>query len=362
MLKSPSVNISLLKIFLAGAAAACLALRAGGALAAPISSLNIVFNATDKNFTAGVTTNTAGNGQVWVQAFTSPDAGATINIELLDNGVVVPNGVSPASLTTQAGVVTYGFPNTTPVPFVFFRAGTGLTLRATVSGSTVTRESATFTVQTASATKLIVLAPGETHAAGTNPSLTTGKTGSPTTQTPNQPFALTAILTDNSFNKVLSSTHVVSFTSGDLTTLPAGGALIQGTGDFNATITGARTARTFTVTDASDASVLSGSVLVQTSGPPEQEVFPFPSPFNPNQGQSMKFRFHRNDSGNATVKVKDQFGQSIWERSVGSSGGFTDVSWDGRNEEGVTVAAGVYYVLLEIDGSVKSKKRFGVTK
>lgn len=362
MLKSRSVNMNLRNILLAGAAGFLLALRASSLMAAPISSLNIVFNGTDKNFTAGVTTNTAGSGQVWVQAFTSPDANATINLELLDNGVLIPNGVSPASLTTQAGVVTYGFPSTTPLPLVFFRAGTGLTLRATVSGSTVTKESASFTVQTASATKLIVLAPGESHVPGTNPSLTTGKTGSATTQTPNQPFALTVILTDNSFNKVISSTHAVSFASGDLTTLPAPGALIQGTADFNATITGARTSRTFTVTDTSDASVLSGSALVQTSGPPEQEVFPFPSPFNPNTGQSMTFRFHRNDTGSATVKVKDQFGQSIWERSVSATSGFTNVSWDGRNEEGMKVAAGVYYVLLEIDGSVKSKKRFGVTK
>ncbi len=339
-----------------------IAAAAGRLSAAPISSLNIVFNATDKIFTAGVTTNTTVSGQVWVQAFTSPDGNETINLQLLDNGVAVANGISPASLTTQAGVVTYGFPNTTPLPLIFFRSGTGLTLRATVSGSTVTKDSASFTVLTSSATKLVVLAPGETHAPGTNPALTLGKIGTPNTQTPNQAFPLTVILTDNSFNKVASSTHAVSFASGDLTTLPAPGALTQGTADFNATVTGARTTRTFTVTDTSDASVLSGAATVVTSGPAEQEVFPFPSPFNPNLGQPMTFRFHRSVAGSATVKVKDQFGQSIWETSVSASSGFTDITWNGRNDEGITVAAGVYYVILEMDGSVKSKKRFGVTK
>lgn len=351
----------LARTLLAASAAAVL----GSALrlqAAPISSLNVVFNGSNQTFTAGVTTNTTGSGQIWVQAFTSPDGNETINLQLVDNGVVIPNGMSPASLTTQATLVTYGFPSSTALPITFFRSGTGLVIRATLAGSTITKDSASFTVLTSSPTKLVVLAPGETHAPGTNPSVTTGKSGSPSVQTPNQPFPLTVILTDNSFNKINTSTHTVSFASGDLTTLPSPGTLTAGAADFNTTITGARTARTFTVSDTSDATVLTGSVRVETSGPPEQEVFPFPSPFNPTLGRPMTFRFHTAGAASVTIKVLDQFGQKVWDKDISATGGFTDVAWDGRNQEGITVAAGVYYSLLEIDGSVKSKKRFGVTK
>lgn len=76
----------------------------------------------------------------------------------------------------------------------------------------------------------------------------------------------------------------------------------------------------------------------------------------------MTFRFQLNDAASVKVIVKDQFGQDVWRTEYSGPKGQNNVSWDGRNERGHVVAAGVYYALLEVKGEITSKKRFGVVK
>lgn len=338
------------------------ALAHASAWATPISVLNV--NVNETNYTAAVATNTGGTSNVLITCFrpgpAAPDEVETVRLDLVKDGTALSNAISPTSINSTVGnalCLAAG------VPITFFYAGTGLVLRATSPNGT-TDDSTSFTVNPSSPARLIVLAPGMAHDPGKSPaSLSTGRTGAAVTQDPKQAFSLTVILTDIAFNRVLTGPqHTVSFASGDLTVLPSPGTLSSGSGDFNVIINAAKTTRTFTVSDATDNSVLAGAVDVTTKGPPEEEVFPFPSPFNPGLGQSAKFRFHLNTPASVTLKVKDPFGQAVWESSVAAGAGFTDVAWDGKNENGATVAAGIYYVILEIGGSVKSKKRFGVTK
>jgi len=349
-------------------AAAALGLAAS-AEALPINTCSITMSST--TFTAGATNNVPGSGQFFITCITSagafpqtiPDAGQTVRLDLLKNGSVVTDGMSPASFTTDGSNVTYGLSSLGSLSAIFYHAGTGLVLRATPVGSGTGDDGDPFTVNPGTATKIVVLAPGQTHDPGRNPSVVTntGKTGAGTPQEPNQTFPITVILTDNQFNKV-SANHTVAFASGDLITLPSPGALSSGQADFNVTITGAKITRTITVTDQTDASVAAGTTDVTTAGPPAEEVFPFPSPFNPHTSNGMTLRFRLSEPKTVTLKVADQFGQQVWRHEAAAGIGFTDVTWNGRNDSGITVASGIYYVFLEVDGSLKSKKRIGVIK
>jgi hypothetical protein len=342
---------------------ACGLLLAGARVwATPVDNINIVFP-TGATYTAGVSTNNPGGIQVhcFRNGSQAPNEVETIRINLVKDGVVLEDAVSPSSFQTSSGVIVYGG---SLQPFTFYHAGSGLKLRATAP-SGASEDGEPFTVNPGTAAKLVVVAPGQSHDPGKNPAPSlghTGRSGTATAQQPNSNFSLTVILTDNQFNKVAEN-HNVSFASGDLVTLPSAGSLSSGQGSFNVSIAAPKTSRTITVTDTTDSSVRAGSVEVTTSGPPADEVFPFPSPFNPKQGQAAKLRFYVGESGNVTLKVTDAFGQDVWRKEVSAEQNtFTDVTWDGRNENGHLVASGVYYVLLEMNGSVKSKKRIGVVK
>ena len=340
-------------------AALLFAFAAPALASGPIASITILGLSSNPSFTAGVATNTP-TTTVFINTFASgpstPDAGQVVKLEILSNGQVIDHAISPESFTTTGTGPLNG--GNASLPITFFRAGTGIQLRAT-AGSVV-KLSNTFTVNPSSATKLVVIGPGMTHYPGTNPALTKGWTGTFTPQEPNQAFPITVILTDNQFNQVAGN-HAITFTSGDLVTPPSSGALSGGTGDFSMTVIGAQTTRDVVANDSTDPTVQPGTLSVTTAGPPAKEVFPFPSPFNPKR-QDITFRFRLSDPKTVDLIVLTLQGEQVWQQEVSAGSGFTDVKWNGRNDEGAVVAAGVYYVLLKVDGSLESKKRFGVIK
>lgn len=327
----------------------------------PIASITIT-RSNSNNFTAGIATNTSASDifvNVFASDFSPPSAGQEVLLEILDGGELIDNGMTPTSFTTQGTSQLWGG-NATPFPLTFFRAGT-VTFRAR---SGAISKTTTIAVDVSSATKLVVLAPGETHVPGTNPALTNGKTGSSTPQVVNQAFSFVVILTDNQFNQV-SGAHNVAFASGSLITFasPSGTLGASGLGSFQSTITGPNTTRVITVTDTTDPSVKAGEATVTTVGPPAEEVTPYPSPFNPAQGGTITFEYRLDVAKDVHIIVTDLFGRKVWERSdAGQAGINSSVVWNGRNDNGEMVAAGVYYVLFETGGSIQSKTRFGVIK
>jgi hypothetical protein len=78
--------------------------------------------------------------------------------------------------------------------------------------------------------------------------------------------------------------------------------------------------------------------------------------------KDITFRFRLSDPKTVNLTVVTLQGEQVWQQEVSAGSGFTDVKWNGRNDRGAVVAAGVYYVLLKVDGSLESKKRFGVIK
>jgi len=90
-------------------------------------------------------------------------------------------------------------------------------------------------------TRLQVLLPGETAAPGTS----SGKSGTPNTQTVGVPFTVTVRATDNTWTLVTAATDVVSLLSSDASaTLPPGSSLSGGIARFTVTL---NAAGTFTV-------------------------------------------------------------------------------------------------------------------
>jgi hypothetical protein len=94
---------------------------------------------------------------------------------------------------------------------------------------------------------------------------------------------------------------------------------------------------------------------------PAEEIVPFPSPYNPHRG-TLKLQFRLEAAKDITVKILDQFGQQVWETSLAGQATVQAITWDGKTKMGDYVATGVYYAVLEVSGTVKSKKKFGVKK
>ncbi len=314
--------------------------------ATPVNQVDVFFT-TGGSYTAGVSTNTSGT--LFVDCFINPGANPpnqveTVTFSLLQNGQPVSGGMSALSFNTVVGNVGPYLGSSNVQPFTMFSAGTNLQLKATTSNG-ASGLSGVFTVSTGTASKLVLLAPGLTLDQGHNPAGFTGHSGTAVNQQPQQTFAVTVVKTDVAFNQVATAGPVVSLASTDLVTFsPTSASLVNGQATFNVTVGDSQ--KTVTVT-ATGAGLSPGSVDIPVGGPEPERVFPFPSPFNPSRDGRMFFRVVLNDPKSITLLVKDRFGQD---------------AWDGRNENGNIVAAGVYDVLLKVGTAIKSKKRFGVVK
>jgi len=190
---------------------------------------------------ATIGTQTAGTAFTITTITAEDAAGNTVTtftgqVALTETGGGAGGTVSPATSSAFIGGVL------TNQSVTLTKAGSGVTITAT-SGSTGT--SAAFLVNVGTAVKLQVLMPGETAAAGT----TTGKTGSPSTQTAGAAVTVTVNAVDANWNLV-SSVHFIAITSSDgSAVLPANAALVAGTKTFSVTLKTASAGQTVTATD-----------------------------------------------------------------------------------------------------------------
>ncbi len=117
------------------------------------------------------------------------------------------------------------------------------------------------------------------------------------------------------------------------------------------------------VTVTSSDGYTSDTIYVSKAGLPRDTIFAGPSPFNP-MNQPIRFGFRVSEDKTVKILVLDIFGRKVWDTSIQATAGFLNTAalWDGRNGNGDIVAAGVYWVVLEVDGDWKSKKKFGVIK
>ncbi len=96
-----------------------------------------------------------------------------------------------------------------------------------------------------------------------------------------------------------------------------------------------------------------------------------PNPFNPGIGQITRFQYTLNNDSDVEMHIYSLSGTKVYEahRQRGNRGGAKgfngDITWDGRNKDGNTVANGVYvayFKFASIDGTVFSKCKVVVYK
>jgi hypothetical protein len=79
----------------------------------------------------------------------------------------------------------------------------------------------------------------------------------------------------------------------------------------------------------------------------------YPNPFNP----STAIRFDIDRSEKVILQIYNNEGRLITTLIDNHmNAGSHEVSWNGKNDDGLTVASGVYYYILKTDGFVTSRK------
>ncbi len=229
--------------------------------------------------TGSPTTRTAGAGfSVTVNAvdanYNLTASGHTVHIAAANDA----NAVLPADTALSSGTATLSVTN--------IIAGSGRTLTASdvSNGSITSSTSPAYNVIPATATRLVLRAPGETATYGVAP----GKTGSPTARNSTVGYSVTVDALDAFYNLATNTTDTVGITSGTGgDTLPANVALVGGTKNFSvANNTVGST--TLTASDVSNGGVTSGSSTVTVNI--NSTTTAIASSSNPvNEGQNVTF-------------------------------------------------------------------------
>jgi hypothetical protein len=239
---SPSITVnpgalSSLQILLPGESAA--PGTATGKTGSPgVQAAGTAFMATVNAVDANWNLVTTANGSSYTIHLTSTDANATI----------------PADNNLASGTRNFSV--------TFKTAGNWTVTASDIDDATVTPStSALVTARAGTFTKLQLLVPGETAAAGT----ANGKTGTPISQLTNVAFTVTVNAVDANWN-LINTNDTIHITSSDTAAvLPANAALVAGTKNLSATLRTPGTNLTLTasdVTHASTASSTSASIIV----------------------------------------------------------------------------------------------------
>jgi hypothetical protein len=92
------------------------------------------------------------------------------------------------------------------------------------------------------------------------------------------------------------------------------------------------------------------------------DIAPFKNYFTPGKDAPIEAIFSTTDSGTANVNVYNRFGDKMTSLPVENfGGGLQRVTWDGKNDSGVKLPAGVYLFLFE-EGSSKVIKKVVILK
>ncbi|KAA0230039.1 T9SS C-terminal target domain-containing protein, partial [candidate division KSB1 bacterium] len=79
----------------------------------------------------------------------------------------------------------------------------------------------------------------------------------------------------------------------------------------------------------------------------------YPNPFNP----STQIRFEMSEEGFVTLRIYNLQGQLVREllHETKAAGGHA-IRWDGRDDRGVSVTSGVYFIRFESGGRAQTSK------
>ena len=165
-------------------------------------------------------------------------AGTSFNIRIT---ALNPNGTTDTTFTGTVSISSTGSLSAGSGTTVAFTSGVLASHTVRISNTGTFNITATETLSTNLGVsndflvvpRLQILVPGETAAPGT----ASGKTGTPSTQTPGTAFNVTVNAVDEFWNLVATATDTITLTSSDgAAVLPAAAALVSGTRVFSVTL------------------------------------------------------------------------------------------------------------------------------
>jgi len=264
---------------------------------------------------------------------------------------VTPTGTSTQTVTSTPSPTSTVTPSNTPT-FTSSPTGTSTyTVTPTPTFTVTPSNTPSFTdtpIATATGTPTLTATPTSTPTVTVSPTYTITSTPTPSasttpsftptasaaetaTQTPSGTITSTATAT-SSYTPTLTPTPIVSPTptpsvTGTLTITP-----------------------TFTISPTITPTLSNTPTLPPTSTPTPAAVFYLgKNRFIPGQ-ESLSMKIGLVYSGNPQVSIFTLTGRRVWQRKFGLRGsGYYLFSWDGRNQTGEFVAAGIYYIVLEVD-------------
>ncbi len=82
---------------------------------------------------------------------------------------------------------------------------------------------------------------------------------------------------------------------------------------------------------------------------------PYPNPFYPLQNSFTSISIKSSGNENLTIRIIDPLGQQVRYHTVITSDGENRFDWYGRNDHNVSLASGVYYILIDLNGKQYSQ-------
>ncbi len=88
-----------------------------------------------------------------------------------------------------------------------------------------------------------------------------------------------------------------------------------------------------------------------------QRVLAYPNPYSPSQG-TVQFAFYLDRDSEMTTRIYSRNLENVRVLSDSKAVGYATITWDGKDEQGKTVPAGVYFVILtaKSDGGTVTKR------
>jgi hypothetical protein len=107
---------------------------------------------------------------------------------------------------------------------------------------------------------------------------------------------------------------------------------------------------TLTITPTPPLASTQTATVTLTQTPTHNMVLVYPNPFIPEQAQGKTLKFDHLPPG-AEVKIFTITGELVWKQIAGGS----RLTWEGKNQAGDQVAAGVYLYIVALENSEQTR-------
>lgn len=88
----------------------------------------------------------------------------------------------------------------------------------------------------------------------------------------------------------------------------------------------------------------------------EQTVYNYPNPFSPQKDGFTRIAFLVNQGSDVTINIYNAIGDLVWRKELDPTSALQQIQWEGKDQQGRTVANGIYFCKVEAQGKTVIKK------